>query len=190
MRINKIIFLLVFVSCFFSALTGASYGAYKEATISDFLIVANNEEIKISFKVNDCFTSEIEEAILNGIPTTFIFKVNVKKERKKWADLLIQEHTFKHTVKYDILNKVFSVKLSEKGNEIQTVDFNEAKQILSSIKDFKTIPASKLKKNNIYMIEMKAELEKFKLPLYLDYLFFFVNMFNLETAWYRYTFEF
>jgi len=49
----------------------------------------------------------------------------------------------------------------------------------------------KLAKNSQhYYVRMKAKLDKVQLPLKLEYLLFFVSLWDFETAWYHYPVNF
>ena len=42
-----------------------------------------------------------------------------------------------------------------------------------------------LKRNEYYYVRIKAKLDKVRLPLRLEYVFFFVSLWDFETDWYR-----
>ena len=42
-----------------------------------------------------------------------------------------------------------------------------------------------LKRNEYYYVQIKAKLDKVRLPLHMEYVFFFVSLWDFETDWYR-----
>lgn len=42
-----------------------------------------------------------------------------------------------------------------------------------------------LKKDRNYYVTVKAELDKVRLPLHMEYVLFFVSLWDFETDWYR-----
>jgi hypothetical protein len=47
------------------------------------------------------------------------------------------------------------------------------------------VPLTALRKNAHYYVLSKVKLDKVRLPLHLEYLFFFVSLWDFETDWYR-----
>jgi hypothetical protein len=46
-------------------------------------------------------------------------------------------------------------------------------------------PLKGLKKNEYYYVQSKVKLDKVRLPFRLEYLFFFVSLWDFETGWHR-----
>jgi hypothetical protein len=42
-----------------------------------------------------------------------------------------------------------------------------------------------LKQNEYYYVRIKAKLDKVRLPLHMEVVFFFVSLWDFETDWYR-----
>jgi hypothetical protein len=47
------------------------------------------------------------------------------------------------------------------------------------------VPLKALRKNASYYVQSKVKLDKVRLPLHLEYLFFFVSLWDFETDWFR-----
>jgi hypothetical protein len=56
------------------------------------------------FRVQGCFTQELQQAILNGVPTTFTFLASLDRVRNFWNDKNLARLEIRHTVKYNNLN--------------------------------------------------------------------------------------
>jgi hypothetical protein len=156
-----------------------------EATLSDIILTNTREDLLVFFEIKGCFTREMEEAIQNGIPTTFTIFINFYRTRTFWLDQTIASIRVEHTIKYDSLKNEFRVKRSEdQYRESNFADFAAAKKAMAEIKSIKIAPLSELVKNSKYQLRIKAELEKVRLPLYLHYVLFFVSLWDFETDWY------
>ncbi|MCK5235976.1 MAG: DUF4390 domain-containing protein, partial [Deltaproteobacteria bacterium] len=131
----------------------------------------------------------IEEAINSGMPTIFTFKVKMYGVKRFWPDDKIGTWRFNHTVKYDSLLEEYTVTLQESGEIIKTKDFNEMKKLMSTVSDMNISPMPKLVAGKSYRIKVKAELDPVKLPFHLDYLMFFVKLWDFETEWFDHGFE-
>jgi hypothetical protein len=178
----KMMLCVVFIFLFFLPLNSFSI----EAKITNLLITNTRDNVLIYFRVNNCFTTKMEDAILAGIPTTFTFYVELYRQRKFWFDKEIADVTIKHTIKYDNVKKIFYVSLREgEKNLEQFRNFAIAKRVMSDLNGIALVPMNKLMRDNKYYVRVKAELDKVRLPLHMEYVFFFVSLWDFETDWYK-----
>jgi hypothetical protein len=162
-----------------------------EATLSDIIVTNTQEDLLVFFDIQGCFTREMEEAILNGIPTTFTIIIRLYKTRTFWFDGSISSLRLEHTIKFDSLKNEFRVTRSEDSdNELVFKDFEKAKKAMAEIRDIEVVPLKELQKKGQYQLRVKAELEKVRLPLYLHYVLFFVTLWDFETDWYTVDFTY
>lgn len=158
----------------------------KKALIKDINTRMDQDCLYISFRVTDCFTDKMIQAIKNGVNTRFVFLIRLYKVRKFWRDKKITDIKVVHTIQYDSIKKVYHLKLSEKNyKNISLRDLEEAKKMLAQISNLKIIDVKDLKKGKKYQVRIKAELDKIRLPLHLHYILFFLSLWNFETKWYK-----
>ena len=162
-----------------------------EATLSDIIVTNTQEDLLVFFDIEGCFTREMEEAILNGIPTTFTIYIKLYRTRALWLDASISDIELEHSIKYDSLKNEFRVTRSE-ANHSESVfkEFDAAKKAMAEMKNIKVAPLRELRKKGKYQLRVKAELEKVRLPLYLHYVLFFVSLWDFETDWYTVDFTY
>jgi hypothetical protein len=157
----------------------------KQAQISDIIVTNNQESLLVYFFTKGCFTADMNKAILNGIPTTFTFLIELYKPRSLWPNKQLASLKLHHTIKYDSLRQEFSVTLSERGNQtFMMKEFSKAQEMMADVSNLQLIPLQSLEKNTQYQLRIKAELNKVRLPLYLHYLLFFVSLWDFDTDWY------
>ena len=162
-----------------------------EATLSDIIVTNTQEDLLVFFDIQGCFTPEMEEAILNGIPTTFTIIIRLYKTRTLWFDGSISSLILEHTIKYDSLKNEFRVNRSEDNhNELVFKEFEKAKKAMAEISNIEVVPLKELQRKSKYQLRVKAELEKVRLPLYLHYVLFFVTLWDFETDWYTVDFTY
>ena len=162
-----------------------------EATLSDIIVTNTQEDLLVFFDIQGCFTREMEEAILNGIPTTFTIIIRLYKTRTLWFDGSISSLRLEHTIKYDSLKNEFRVTRSEdNNNELVFKEFKKAKKVMAEISNIEVVALKELQRNSKYQLRVKAELEKVRLPLYLHYVLFFVTLWDFETDWYTVDFTY
>jgi hypothetical protein len=127
----------------------------------------------------------MEEAIQSGIQTTFTFYVNLYQRRAWWKDRKVTSVEFRHSVQYHPIQKMYQVKLGENHSSLTVSSLEEAKRLMSKVKEIEIRFISPLETRIPAYFQIKAELHPVKLPLHLEYLFFFVSLWDFETSWHH-----
>lgn len=160
-----------------------------KAEISNIEIDKNGRDLEASFLLIDCFNSDMEEAVLNGVPTTFRILISVEKPSLMLVKSKVADFTLQHTIRYNRLNNEFQVEMPEHPQRILvTRSFEEAKKWMSTVKNLPVIPMCWLNKDQEYYFKVKAELSKVELPLFFRYVLFWVSLWDFETEWYTVVF--
>lgn len=171
--------------------SGVAPAAAKEAYLSDFVVTNTRDHLLVYFTVNNCFTPDMNSAIESGMETTFTFFVQLFEKREILWDRKIADLEVRHSIKYDSLKKLYTVRRSEDVNrEITTSKFEEAKKHMSEIVALKVVPMHQLKKGKRYQLQMMAQSDRIRLPFYLDVVLFFLSLWNFETDWYAVDFRY
>lgn len=158
----------------------SSYG--QQAKIKDILITRDAERVLVYAMLSDCFTREMEAAIRAGVPTMFTFLIDLYEERPKWFDREIARVTINHTLKYDNVKNIFYVYADDR-QQAGFPDLESAKRAMAELNGVPMIAVTSLHKGRAYYIRMKAKLDKVRLPLHMEYVFFFVSLWDFETDW-------
>ena len=156
----------------------------QEAQIKDILITTRGYQVLVYARVTNCFTKDMEAAIMAGVPTTFTFLLNLYQQRSGWPDKKISDSVITRTVKYDSVKKTFYVSSSLDRDPVLFQDLESAKRAMSEFNGSIALP-SDLRKDRPHYVMMMAKMDKIRLPLYMEYVFFFVSLWDFETAWYR-----
>ena len=155
-----------------------------KAVIKNIVVTTSQKNLLVYFTVANCFTKEMEKAILNGLPVTFTYKIVLEEKRTFFPDKTIASLTLHHTLKYDQLKNVFIITRQGKTTDhLTSKDLIWAKKIMAEV-EIPVVALAKLKKGHKYILRLKAELNKVKLPLYLHYILFFSSLWDFETSWY------
>jgi len=165
-------------------LVSAGPGTAQAAHLTDMVVTNTRDNLLLFVKIEGAFTEKMKQAILNGIPTTFSYIVNVTRVRRLFPDQKVVSNKLTHTIKYDNLRKLFVVRRSWEDNRPMTTEsMEEAERWMSEIESLPVVSLSQLKKGGRYKVNAKTELDKITLPFRLNYLFFFVSLWDFETEW-------
>ena len=161
------------------------------AAIKNIKLANTRDDLLTYFDVKQAFTDKINQAVLNGVSTSFSFYITLYKTDGSWFDKKISDIQIKSNLKYNSLKKEFSV-LRPWKNEKATVtkSFEEAKSLMTEIDNLKIIPLDQLVKGDKYQLRIRAKLDKVTLPLSLHIVLFFVSFWDFETNWYLINFTY
>jgi hypothetical protein len=155
----------------------------ENAEIGDLLVTNNATHLLVYARVMNGFTSDMETEILAGIPTTFTILVDLYQVRKRWFDKKLIRLTIRHTIKYDNVKRLFYVSSNGNKEPASFADYESAKRAMAALDGFPVTELTALSKGEAYYVEVKAKLDKVRLPLHMEYVFFFVSFWDFETGW-------
>jgi hypothetical protein len=155
----------------------------QQASIKDVRVKGTSGAWKVSFSVENCFTVKMEEGIQSGIGTTFTFYLHVYQKRSWWKDRKVASVHFHHAIQFDPIRAEYRVTLEENSSTVVTPHFEEAKGLMAKVEGVEVVSSSPLKPDVSTQLHIKAELDPVRLPLHLEYLLFFVSLWNFETDW-------
>ncbi len=176
--------ILIFGLWLLLLVSGVAWG--QDARITDVIVTNTRDDLILYFRVQGCFTKELQQAILNGVPTTFTFLVSLGQVRSFWKDKNLATLDIRHTVKYNSLKNEFVITRNEQSDKPVIVNtLSEARRIMAEVENLKIAKLESLERNHRYQVRVKAELSKITLPFYLHYVFrFFLFLWDFETDWY------
>lgn len=180
-----LIFLFVIIFAAIPALARAA-----EPEIRDILITNDKENVLLYARLVNGFKPDMEVAVLNGIPATFVMDIEVYQERFVTWDKKISGQEIKRTIKYDNLKKTFSVFFNNKKEPVVFSDFESAQKAMCDYNGIVAVPLSHLQKGKSYYVLIKVKMDKVRLPLHMEYVFFFVSYWDFETSLHRQNFSY
>lgn len=157
---------------------------HKDAVLSNIKLANTRDDLLAYFKVENAFNENNAQTIENGISTSFSFYVNLYKTSSSLFDKKITSIKTSATIKYNSLKQEYTVVCQWMDDPpLITKSFDVAKIWMTEIDNLKVAPLNQLVKGDRYEIQVKAELEKVTLPMWLHYVFFFVSYWDFETDW-------
>ena len=145
----------------------------------------NRQTVVINARLIEGFTPDIEEAVENGIPLTFIFKAELRQANSLWNDTLISSNTIKHVIKYNSLKQVYRFTETGKGvkRKIATRNKLKSRKMMLTLSNIPIASARRLSSNEKYYIRIKANLETDSFWFPFNELLFFLPFNNFNSAW-------
>lgn len=156
----------------------------RDITFNDVLITNNAGQILVYARATNCFSKNVEAAILAGVPTTFTFFFDLYRERPLWWDKKIIRRIIKHTIKYDNVVKNFHISSTNSQDSVTFQALEAAKRAVADLNGVVIYPVGSLAKDKSYYLKMKAKKkDQLYLPLRMEYLSFFTSLWDFGTGW-------
>ena len=154
------------------------------------VLVTNDKSNVLVYARSSPLPSDLEKAILAGVPTTFIYKIEFYQDNKNWFDERLALIEVKKNIKYDQVKKTFYLTSNFQKSTEGFQKFEEARMAIAEINGIPVISIKDLKENQRYYARIKLEWENYRLPFYAAFVRIFLSLRDFETDWYRQPFDF
>jgi hypothetical protein len=156
-----------------------------EPALVNIGVGTNRQIVVINARLVEGFTADIEEAVENGIPLTFIFEAELRQANSLWNDTLVSSNIIKHVIKYDSLKQVYRFTETGKGvrRKITTRNKQKSQKMMLTLSNIPITSARRIVSNKKYYIRIKASLETDSFWFPFNELLFFLPFNNFNTAW-------
>jgi hypothetical protein len=182
--------ILIFLFVIFGFMELPMQAQALEPKMADILITNNTENVLLYARLVNGFKPDMELAILAGITATFNLQLEVYQVRSFVWDKKITSYEIKRTIKYDNLKKTFRVYTNGNTQPVIFSDFESAQKSMADFNGIIAVPLASLVRGKNYYLLIKVKMDKVRLPLNMEYVFFFVSFWDFETAWERQNFSY
>lgn len=158
--------------------------------MTDILITNNTGNVLLYARLVDCFKKEMETAILAGVPAVFTIQLDVYQERSYLWNKHVVSKEIRRIIKYDNLKKIFSITTNSDSQPVILQDFESAQKAMADLNGISVIPISYLSKGHNYNARIKVKIDKVRLPFNMEYVLFFVSLWDFETPLYKIRFSY
>ena len=131
------------------------------ADFSNGLIEQADQQIVASAQLVNCWTPEFDRILQSGqtIKITYRFEVFTQNGLLPETALSVT-----HELRYRVLDETYAIFQSETDQTLVVRELENAKMVMSTLKDINFIKIDKLKANTRYHLEISAHLNRITLP--------------------------
>jgi hypothetical protein len=160
-------------------------GEAAEPRITDIIVTRGSDDLVVYASLRDAFTGEIEESIVNGVPTTFTYTVRLMRRRPILPDAEVTSLTVRQGVTYDLLRDEFLLAREAAGRREARVTkaFTDVRRWIGELAGVRLASSRTLRPDALYAIQIKAEIRSVKLAFPLNLVPFVGAFFNFDTPW-------
>jgi Domain of unknown function (DUF4390) len=160
--------------------------AAESARITNLTIKTSRDHVTVSASLVQGLPADVGNELQQGISKILYYYVVLKRHVPLWMDEELDSSTVRFRIWYDLVKRQFVVAHRQGDTEVrQTVDrLEDVNRLISQIHDV-TIPftAPPRRSDTYYYVSVRAEMRSAKLPVYLEYFFFFLPVAQISTPW-------
>jgi hypothetical protein len=155
---------LVCLLAFFSIGSADVYASASNSSlnIKNAELTLQDDDYELNADVDIKFSPEIEQAISKGFELNFIVEFQLVSPRKYWFDDEIVTVSHEVSLSYHALSRQFLLTRGDQQKIFSNLE--DAKQVLSEIRDIKTFNKSDVEKGETYKAFLLMRLDYKKLP--------------------------
>jgi hypothetical protein len=160
----------------------------RDAAIRDLFVTNTEDEVLLYFRVSNTFTSAMEEAVLAGITTTFIFTIELYQHRGIRYDRKETTIEVRHSLKYDSIKKTFYLShsyLPGEPRQFPELEMIRAQRAMADVSGLPIVRLDRLVRGQPYYVRVRARLDKAALPQDVRTTMLFFSLWYFETDWAR-----
>lgn len=166
-------------------------GLFFTATVdaAGFTVISTKPELdngsyRLSAELGFELSTEVNEAIQNGIPVTLSIDIEVLRQREYlWAEsVMLQRHHYR--LQYHALSEQYLVKNIKTGEQTFYKVLEDALYNLEHIADLPVIDDSELDPRRDYIVRLRTGINIRDLPAPLRFFAYFSPGWNLSSGWF------
>jgi hypothetical protein len=123
------------------------------------LVRAGDEQVLVSFTLNDGFTEEVRAAIQSGLKTTFTYAAELRLDVPGWVDRTMATASATTSVEFDNLTRRYTLSRSIDGKVVDTRVTEDERVVRFWLTDLRHLPLFRtymLENNREYYVSVRA----------------------------------
>lgn len=143
------------------ALVGLAVGRAEAQTSEGLRVVplVRDEQVLVSFTLNDGFTDEVRAAIQSGLKTTFTYAAELRLDVAGWVDRTMGTASATSSVEFDNLTRRYTLSRSIDGKVVDSRVTEDERVVRFWLTDLRHLPLFRtymLENNREYYVSVRA----------------------------------
>ena len=135
--------------------------AAAEPAVRELSIAANGPQILASFRLADAFTAELRERIESGLPTGFVFEIDLLRDRQRWWDESLDSTRIEVVAMFNAVTGEHLVNTKLDGKLIDSRTVRDPAELEEVMTRFAAVPVFVVRgasRRERYLLRVRAEL--------------------------------
>jgi Domain of unknown function (DUF4390) len=132
-----------------------------EPAVRDLSIALNGVQVLATFRLEGSFTRELRERIESGLPTGFVFDLELLRDRKRWWDESLDTSHLEVVAMFNAVTREYLLNTKLEGKLIDSRTLRDYGELEHAMTRFMALPVFVIhnpSKRERYLIRVRAEL--------------------------------
>lgn len=144
-----------------AGLLAGSAALAAEPAVRDLSIALDGVQVLASFRLADGMSAELRERIESGLPTGFVFELELLRDRQRWWDEDLGSTRIEVVAMFNAVTREYLVNTKLEGKLIDSRTLREADELERVMTRFAALPVFVLRgasRRERYLVRVRAEL--------------------------------
>ena len=132
-----------------------------EPAIEDLRVSVDGGQVLVGFHLANGLDPETRERIDSGLPTSFLYALELKRDRKHWWDRGLDAAVLEVVAMYNAVTREYLVNTKQGGRLIESRTVRDAEELEHAMTVFENFPAFTLEAdadNSRFLVRMRVDL--------------------------------
>lgn len=120
---------------------GAAPPAAADPAIHGLDVELDGRRVMVDFELTEAFDDEIAERVGTGLPTSFVYELELLRDRKRWFDRPLDQTTVQVVAMYDAAAREYLVNYKLDGKLVESRMVRDLPELRDAMTSFEDIPA-------------------------------------------------
>ena len=132
-----------------------------EPAIEDLRVSVDGGQVLVGFHLANGLDPETRERIDSGLPTSFLYELELKRDRKHWWDRGLDAAALEVVAMYNAVTREYLVNTKQGGRLIESRTVRDEEELERAMTVFENFPAFTLdadRDNSRFLVRMRVDL--------------------------------
>jgi hypothetical protein len=132
-----------------------------EPAVEDLSIALDGVQVLASFRLADAMTPELRERIQSGLPTGFVYEIELLRDRQRWWDESLDSTRLEVVAMFNAVTREYLVNTKLEGKLIDSRTLHDEDELERVMTHFAAVPIFVLhgpSRRERYLVRVRAEL--------------------------------
>lgn len=142
-------------------LVGLAAAGAREPAIRDLSIALDGVQVLVSFQLEHAFSPELRERIESGLPSGFVYELELARDRKRWWDEVLDSTRIEVVAMFNAVTREYLVNTKHAGKLIDSRTLRDPEELEEVMSRFAAVPVFVLRgatRRERYLVRVRAEL--------------------------------
>jgi hypothetical protein len=139
----------------------AAARAAERAAVRDLSIALNGVQVLASFRLVDGFSPDLHRRIESGLPTGFVFELELLRDRKRWSDEALDSTRLEVVVLFNAVTREYLLNTKLEGKLLDSRTLRDPAELELAMTRFAALPVFTIRgasRRERYLVRARAEL--------------------------------